>query len=263
MNIEFYGLLKELKGKRLQYEDAFNELQRQKNEIKENEKVLNERLAESEKQEKKVMEEAYREAQDIIAATKRQMNAILEEARKERRREALKQVEKAELQVEEKLKELRGERPLSIGEIKEGDTVFIGSIGYDATVVKIDRRQNRLRVKAGGRVLEVPASDLGVKRGRSAETVPSLPKIDEPKEVTPPVLNLIGLRVDEALSKLEPFLNHASLSDLREVTIIHGIGTGALLKAVREYLATHPLVEQYRSGKQGEGGNGVTVVTMK
>lgn len=175
----------------------------------------------------------------------------------------MKQVEKAQLQVDEKLKELTGEKSLSIVEIKEGDTVFIGSIGYDATVIKIDRRQNRLRVKAGGRVIEVPASDIGTKRGRSPEAAVSSPKIDETKEGTPSVLNLIGLRVDEALSKLEPFLNHASLADLREVTIIHGIGTGALLKAVRECLTTHPLVEQYRSGEQNEGGNGVTVVTMK
>jgi len=263
MNVEFYGLLKELKGKRLQYEDAFNELQRQKNEIGENEKILKERLDESERQKKKMIEEAYREAQDVIMATKRQMHAILEEAKKEKKREALKQVEKAQLQVEEKLKELSGENSLSIVEIKEGDTVFIGSIGYDATVIKIDRRQNRLRVKAGGRVIEVPASDIGAKRGRSPEAAVSLPKIDETKEGTPSVLNIVGLRVDEALSKLEPFLNHASLADLTEVTIIHGIGTGALLKAVREYFATHPLVEQCRSGKQGEGGNGVTVVTMK
>ena len=263
MNVEFYGLLKELKGKRLQYEDAFNELQGQKNEIRENEKILKERLAESERQKKKMIEEAYREAQDVITATKRQMHVILEEARKEKKREALKQVEKAQLQVDEKLKELSGEKSLSIVEIKEGDTVFIGSIGYDATVIKIDRRQNRLRVKAGGRVIEVPASDIGAKRGRSPEAVVSLPKIDETKEGTPSVLNIVGLRVDEALSKLEPFLNHASLADLTEVTIIHGIGTGALLKAVREFLATHPLVEQYRGGEQGEGGNGVTVVTMK
>jgi DNA mismatch repair protein MutS2 len=76
-------------------------------------------------------------------------------------------------------------------------------------------------------------------------------------------LNIIGTRVDEALSRLEPFLNHVSIENLREVTIIHGIGTGALLKAVRNYLKGHPLVKDFRKGELSEGGNGVTIVMMK
>jgi DNA mismatch repair protein MutS2 len=75
-------------------------------------------------------------------------------------------------------------------------------------------------------------------------------------------LNIVGLRVDEAVSKLEPFLNHASLVNLNEVTIIHGIGKGILLKAVRDYLKGHPLVEKFRKGEISEGGNGVTIVKM-
>jgi DNA mismatch repair protein MutS2 len=71
------------------------------------------------------------------------------------------------------------------------------------------------------------------------------------------------LRVDEALSSLEPFLNHASIENLGEVTIIHGIGTGALLRAVRNYLKGHPLVKDFRKGELSEGGNGVTIVKLK
>ncbi|HBR17783.1 MAG TPA: hypothetical protein DD725_09285 [Deltaproteobacteria bacterium] len=48
-----------------------------------------------------------------------------------------------------------------------------------------------------------------------------------------------------------------------EVTIIHGIGTGILSKAVREYLSEHPLVKGYRAGEQAEGGGGVTVASLK
>ena len=75
-------------------------------------------------------------------------------------------------------------------------------------------------------------------------------------------VTLIGLRVEEALSRLEPFLNHASLAGLSEVTVIHGLGTGALSRAVREHLEGHPLVKNFRKGEQSEGGNGVTVVTL-
>ncbi|HKZ16720.1 MAG TPA: Smr/MutS family protein, partial [Geobacteraceae bacterium] len=72
-----------------------------------------------------------------------------------------------------------------------------------------------------------------------------------------------GMRVDAALTQLEKFLNHASLEGLREVRIIHGIGTGALLAAVREYLDGHPLVSEFRPGEQYEGGNGATIVSLR
>ena len=76
-------------------------------------------------------------------------------------------------------------------------------------------------------------------------------------------LKLIGLRVEEALDILEPFLNHSSLGGLREVRIIHGMGTGRLRDAIREHLARHPLVEEYRPGGPHEGRDGATIVTLR
>lgn len=261
VNVEFYDLLAELKEERIQYEDSFNKLQRQMVEIEEKERVLEERFAGAERQKIEMLGKAYKEAQNIIMATKRQMYAILEEAKKEKRREAIKKVEKVQQQVEEKLREFHKEASLSMDEIREGDEVFVRSIGYDATVFKVDRRHNRLRLKAGNRDIEVPVSDISLKRGKLLESNIFVEKTGEAEEEVTSVLNLIGLRVDDALSSLESFLNHASLSGLEEVTIIHGIGTGALLKAVRNYLTGHPLVNQYRSKSQFEGG--VTIVTMK
>jgi DNA mismatch repair protein MutS2 len=76
-------------------------------------------------------------------------------------------------------------------------------------------------------------------------------------------LKLIGLRVEEALDLLEPFLNHASLGGLNEVRIIHGLGTGRLRDAVREFLVRHPLVDSFRGGEPHEGRDGATVATLK
>ena len=110
--------------------------------------------------------------------------------------------------------------------------------------------------------IEIPVSDIGFKTGKSAEVKPEAVHIDRPDEIASSRINLVGSRVDEALSKLEPFLNHASLAGLSEVTIIHGFGTGILSRAVREHLTGHPLVKHFRSGEQSEGGAGVTVVTL-
>jgi DNA mismatch repair protein MutS2 len=107
----------------------------------------------------------------------------------------------------------------------------------------------------------VPISDVGHKKGNLPVSKAIVEKTEEAEDEVPSVLNIVGLRVDEALSRLEPFLNHAFLSGLEEVTVIHGIGTGALLKAVRNYLAGHSLVNRYRSKSQFE--EGITIVTMK
>jgi len=75
-------------------------------------------------------------------------------------------------------------------------------------------------------------------------------------------LHLRRLTVDEALLKLDKYLNDAFVAGLYQVTVIHGKGTGTLRQVVREQLAKHPLVKSYRPGEYGEGGAGVTIVTL-
>ena len=75
-------------------------------------------------------------------------------------------------------------------------------------------------------------------------------------------LYLRHLTVDEALPKLDKYLDDAFMSGLYQVRVIHGKGTGTLRRIVREQLAKHPLVKSYRPGDYGEGGNGVTIVEL-
>lgn len=70
------------------------------------------------------------------------------------------------------------------------------------------------------------------------------------------------LTVDEAMLKLDRYLDNAFLAGLYQVRVVHGKGTGTLRQAVREQLAKHPLVKSYRPGGYGEGGAGVTVVEL-
>jgi DNA mismatch repair protein MutS2 len=76
-------------------------------------------------------------------------------------------------------------------------------------------------------------------------------------------LDLRGQRADEALAELEAFLDRSALEGADTVFVIHGHGTGALRKVVREYLATSPYVERFRPGGAGEGGDGVSVVSLR
>ncbi|MDI6801292.1 MAG: endonuclease MutS2 [Thermodesulfovibrionales bacterium] len=262
LQIELHNLISELREKRNIYEDAFSDIQRQKTEMEKKEMLLNSGMIDAANRKKEILESAYREAQDIILNTKKQMHDFLEEIKREKRRETLKKLEEAQRQIEQSLRESKKEAHISVDEVKEGDVIFVGSIRCDAEVLKVDRKHNRLKVMAGNMELEIPVSDASTKKG-SIEPAAVYCMTNESEKNISSVFNIIGLRVDEALSRLERFLNHASMAGLEEVVIIHGIGTGALLKAVSDYLNGHPLVKQFRRGKQNEGGSGVTVAIIQ
>ena len=78
-----------------------------------------------------------------------------------------------------------------------------------------------------------------------------------------PELNLLGKTTDEALNELDKYLDDARMSHLSSVRIVHGKGTGALRKAVHNYLRKQKWVKSYRLGDFGEGDAGVTIVTLK
>jgi DNA mismatch repair protein MutS2 len=267
IKVEFDNLIADLHQKRAGYEQALEELKKQKSEMDEKKMLLDQRLAETEKNSKELLTNAYKDASGIVLDMKRQMNALLEELKrkdKAERRAVVRKVEAVQKNVEERVREFDREDTgaPSIEEIKEGDTVFVRSLGYDASVVKVMKAHGRLKVRTGGMEIELPFSDIGFKRGKVPEAAAAVTKQKLSDEAAPSRINLLGLRVDEALSRLEPFLNHASLAGLIEVTVIHGLGTGILSKAVREHLDGHPLVKKYRTGERSEGGAGVTVVTL-
>ncbi len=83
-----------------------------------------------------------------------------------------------------------------------------------------------------------------------------------PREVANEIL-LLGRTTDEACDMVEQYLDDAFVAGLASVRVIHGKGTGALRKAVRELLAVHPLVESFRDGEPAEGGAGATVAQLK
>jgi DNA mismatch repair protein MutS2 len=76
-------------------------------------------------------------------------------------------------------------------------------------------------------------------------------------------LHVRGMRVEEALERADKFLDEAVLAGHAEVRIVHGIGTGALKKALTEFLAAHPHVESSREAEREHGGAGAMVITLR
>ena len=119
------------------------------------------------------------------------------------------------------------------------------------------------RVRAALSELELraaggPKAPEGAKVKRREGAAISLPRVESPgMEV-----DLRGQRVEEVLPALDRYLDEAFVSGLPRVRIIHGKGTGALRRAVRDELRRHPLVSRYRQGDAMEGGDGVTVAEL-
>jgi DNA mismatch repair protein MutS2 len=264
----FEQLVADLNQKRREYELGLEELAGKKEQIAEETRRMERMLAETEKQQKEILTGAYQEAVEITALTRRQMNLLIEEIKrkdKADRRLALKKLREEEEALSGRLQEVSGQKDEipDIKSLQEGDHIFIRSLKCDAEVLNVSLKQNRLKVKADGREIEVPISDVGYKKGKPEPGKKYSPFAVALKEAIPSRINLIGQRVEDALSLLEPFLNHASLAGLPEIVIVHGIGTGILARAVRDHLQGHPLVKGFRKGERPEGGEGVTVVRLE
>ena len=76
-------------------------------------------------------------------------------------------------------------------------------------------------------------------------------------------IDLHGMTVDEALPRVDEFLNGAYEAGLYRVWVIHGKGTGVLRREVKRYLKKHPLVESYHSAESRNGGEGATEVELR
>lgn len=269
---ELEHLIHDLDQKRKEHEEMVELLEKQKSELKAKEEQIDNLLRDTEAQKKAALAAAYEEASEIVSGIKRKMQAIFEEMKKREKivgtrhvAPLIKEAATAQEEISQKIKEYEEAEAeqVSVDDLKEGDTVFVKSLGHDASIVKIFKKKNRIKVKAGSFEMEVAINDVGKNRGKEIESSRTGVRMLHAEETAASRINMIGMRVDEALPKLEKFLNDAALAGLSEVVVIHGIGAGILSKAVREYISGHPLVKDFRSGEQFEGGGGVTVVVLK
>jgi len=141
--------------------------------------------------------------------------------------------------------------------VEVGQMVHVRSMNRDGQVVALANREGRVLVETGGIRLEIPASDLGPPKGKT-RAKPRGAGLENPPKDAAYELDLRGLRIEEARTALDRFLDRAAVSGLPSVRIIHGIGTGKVRAEVGAVLAEDPRVESFRLGENG----GFTVVEM-
>ena len=153
-------------------------------------------------------------------------------------------------------------------ELKIGDSVRVLSLNLKGTVSTLPDAKGNLFVQMGILRSQVNLSDLE-KLEEEVTSVPSMKKTGSGKikmsksSSVSTEINLLGKTVDEALSELDKYLDDAYIAHLPSVRVVHGKGTGALRKAVHNYLRRQKHVDSYRLGEFGEGDAGVTIVTFK
>jgi DNA mismatch repair protein MutS2 len=147
------------------------------------------------------------------------------------------------------------------GSIDVGSRVTVGALGLEGVVIELHGRHAEVDVR--GKRLRAALRDLRVIEGAPAEPRVSVNIDLQPRRGLLSELNVIGLTVDEALARLEKFLDESTVTDLRELRIVHGHGTGQLRRAVAEFLKNHPLVERFAAAPQNQGGGGATIVLLK
>ena len=145
--------------------------------------------------------------------------------------------------------------------LKVGDRIHVNSLNLDGTVHTLPNDKGDLMVTMGiMQSIMLLAEADPYKSGGRKKSSPTSGKFSKSASISAEI-KLLGMTTDEALIALDKYLDDARLSHLGSVRVVHGKGTGALRKAVHEYLRKQP-VSDYHLAEYGEGDTGVTIVDL-
>ena len=284
------GLLQELQQERLVVEELRQEAEIARTDSARKQRELDAQLADVESAKANLVEDSRQELQsrisgilDRLARAERTLEAAEMRQDAEARVRAAARAEtetKQQMQVHrDEIREVQREldstswSPIEVERIpwqetlKEGDRVYIRGIAQPVEVISPADSQERIEVLLGTMRAKIPVYQLERKADADPTAAAHGVYLSRSSSRTrtrgpSPELDLRGLRVDEALSKVDDALNDASLDGASSVRLIHGKGTWALRTAIREYLNGHPLVISAQDG-EGAGGDGITVAELE
>ncbi len=282
-NVRFEDVLSQLDIQRQAMEKEKEQAAMLRREMEEARTQAEEYRAHIKEERRKATEKAQAEARAIIEQARDAADQAFKELNEMRRRQeqAKEWVDDNEQRAD--LRRKLNEADAALGGGKEelppapptrdavaGDTVELLKMGTQAEVVGVNK-DGTLQLQAGILKLKAKQSEVRVLEDVTARKKQSAKDKQRAASVSRPFrasaakaeLDLRGMMVDEALGTVDLFLDNAVMGRLETVTIIHGKGTGALRKAVREHLKKSRYVKEFRPGAYGEGEDGVTVATLR
>ncbi|MBU3217128.1 endonuclease MutS2 [Clostridium estertheticum] len=275
--LEFEELVQSLQEKSIKVERDARESEALKLEASKLKDKYQEKLYKLENIRENAMYEAQREAKRLIRNAKEESDVILKNMREleklgyssearqmleEERKKIKNKLDSIEIHVE-KNNETLGEK---VKNVKQGEEVYLPSLNQKVIVISKPDKKGEVQVQAGIMKINVKVEDLRVSKLSQEDKKKAKIKKREMKLNLSNVstsVDLRGMDSEEAIFTVDKYLDEACLGGLKEVTIIHGKGTGVLRKSITDMLKRHGHVKAYRLGNYGEGGSGVTVAEIK
>jgi DNA mismatch repair protein MutS2 len=264
-------LIEDLQERVIWYEKKNAELRTKGDRLKTMMEEYEQRLKDVRQEERRIRERAYRDSELVLAEANALVEKVVAEIReRQASRETIKEAHRAldqrSTQLQQRRRNLQPQPNKPEVVLSKGDPVWVNSLQTEGEVVARLGRGGRYKVQVGNLVMELKGTDLRTLTrpvGEGKATRSSIDVGQTSEEEVSGEVDLRGLTAEEAVHRLEKFLDRALLAGLNTLWIIHGKGTGALRKRVGEFLKDFPGIKGYRLGAWNEGGDGVTVVELE
>ena len=277
----FEDVIADLEQSRVTIEKEQQEIAEYKERIRTLQEQLQKKNEKIDQAKDKILRDANEKARAILQEAKDVADETIRDFNKAGASADIKELEKMRQKVRDKINEKNGKLALGNNQkkpanqktvdpkkLKKGDSVKIISMNLKGIVNTLPDARGNLFVQCGIMRMQTNINDL-VPVKEETITAPALQRTNTGKlkmsksfSVSSEI-NLLGCTVDEAIAKLDKYLDDAYLAHLPSVRVVHGKGTGALRSAVQSHLKRLKYVKEYRLGEYGEGDAGVTIVTFK
>ncbi len=280
-DVQFEDLLSDLEHSRITIEKERAEINAYKQEIQQLKDELKTKSDRLDERRDKILRKANEEAAAILKDAKEYADQTIKTMNKhgmtvkelEKQRSAIRdKMNKRQEKLSVQAAKPKAHKAHDISEFKVGTHVRVLSMNLIGTVTAPPSPKGEITVQMGSLSTKTKINNLeilvGYKAPEEAKKAPKgaggSGKIKMSKAASiSHEINLLGLTVDEAVAKLDKYLDDAYISRIPQVRIVHGKGTGALRNGVTAYLRGVPYIKSFRLGEIGEGDTGVTIVDFK
>ena len=273
--IEFEDALKQIEENRIYIEEKKQEIDRLDLESRKKHSDFLSKERKSLEKSEKLIDEANYEARKIVENAKREASEVVKELRKlnlEMDKDKNRRVNELRQSLSDKTKELSENVYSDIiveedtydkdSPLKTGDAVTVRSLNQKGFIISDVDNSQTVMVQIGLIKTKVKKSDLvKIKSNEEVKQKTNITRMVKLRTSSiNPTIDIRGYNLDEALLELDKYLDDAFMSNLNEIQVIHGKGTGVLREGVTQFLKTHKHVKESRLGTFKEGGDGVTIV---
>jgi DNA mismatch repair protein MutS2 len=269
---EVHGHLEELMGEleRLHrdLEGERAEVMRTKAEAVKNRERLQRAADEIKQRKTRIIERTEEEGKRIISSLEARLKEVLKKADEGREQASALKGDAKRIKADFMGHFPKEKRRGGDGEIHNGDQVEVITLGKEGVVVGLSHDPLRAEVAIGGIRIKAPLEEMrfvsrGPEVGHYQEKAALPCTLETSDGAVLRELNVIGLRVDEALPKVDKFLDDALIREYERVHIIHGVGSGKLREAIQSHLKGHRWVKGFRGARLNEGGSAITIVELR